>query len=220
MTVRTLVTLAAFFVCALAFNQTALALIAVDPNGAYQIGYAANLNIGDSVINLSNDGFNGGVFGATPASAGNICVNTYVFDPQEEEISCCACLVTPNGLNSLSALSDLISNNLTVAVPTSITINLIASTPGTDGNGALTQCNASKPTTITTTSGMLAWGTTLAPAVPTGTYQPLPVHFLNGTLSGTELTGLTSLCNFIQSNASGYGICKSCRVGALSGPKN
>src|SRR6202162_2341530 len=110
-------------------------------DGPFQIGYAANLNIGDSVVNISNDGFNGGVFGAIPPTSGNICVNTYVFDPQEEEIGCCACLVTPNGLNSLSAKSDLISNNLTPAVPTSIIIKLVASTPGTDKTGAFTVCN-------------------------------------------------------------------------------
>ena len=27
----------------------------------YQLGYAANLNIGDSVVNVTNDGINGGV---------------------------------------------------------------------------------------------------------------------------------------------------------------
>src|SRR6202795_1234023 len=105
----------------------------VAQDGHFQIGYAANLNIGDSVVNFSNDGFNGGVSGA--GTSGNICVNTYVFDPQEEEIGCCSCLVTPNGLNSLSAKSDLISNNLTPAVPTSIVIKLIASLPGTDKTG-------------------------------------------------------------------------------------
>ena len=55
---------------------------------AYQINYAANLNIGDSVVNITNTGVQGPFFGtaagATSATAGNICVNTYVFDPQEE----------------------------------------------------------------------------------------------------------------------------------------
>ena len=80
-------------------------------------------------MNLSNSGFQGGFFGALPATTGNIWY-TYVFDPQEEEIGCCACLVTPNGLNSLSVKSDLISNNLTPAVPTSVVIKLVASQPG------------------------------------------------------------------------------------------
>ncbi len=31
-------------------------------DGFYQLGYAANLNIGDSVVNITNDGYNAGVF--------------------------------------------------------------------------------------------------------------------------------------------------------------
>ncbi len=80
----------------------ALSTVAFAQDGAYQIGYAANLNIGDSEVNLSNDGNQGGFIGATPfKTEGNICVNVYTFDPAEEEIACCACLVTPNGLNAL-----------------------------------------------------------------------------------------------------------------------
>jgi hypothetical protein len=239
--------------------------VAATQDGPYLIGYAANLNIGDSVVNLSNDGFNGGVFPNT-LGVGNICVNTYVFDPQEEEIGCCACLVTPNGLNSLSVKSDLISNNLTPAVPTSVVIKLVANTPGVDPTGALTVCNPATVNSITTpiiltntptptpiaplavTSGLLAWGTTLEPSSTPGTYNAVSVPFLNGTLTGvgpiilcrgpvcsvtvpgagslatppapgSELAGLTQLCNFIQANGTGFGICKSCRLGALGGAK-
>ena len=164
--------------------------------------------------------------------AGNICVNTYVFDPQEEEIGCCSCLVTPDGLNSLSAKSDLISNNLTPAVPTSITISLVASTPGTDSTGAFTLCNpatAAARVPLAGTQGLVAWGTTLEPSSTPGTYNAVPVPFLKGSLSGgslaippapgSQLAALTSLCNFIQANGTGFGICKSCRLGALGGAK-
>jgi hypothetical protein len=34
-------------------------------------------------------------------------------------------------------------------------------------------------------------------------------------LSPTELAKLTTFCQFIQSNGSGFGICKSCRTGGL-----
>src|SRR6202030_329676 len=120
-------------------------------DGPFQVGYAANLNIGDSVVNISNDGNISGPFGAQIGGVsiptwGSICANVYVFDPQEEEIGCCSCLVTPNGLNSLSVKSDLISNNLTPAVPTSIVIKLLASRPGTDKTGLFTVCN---PATVT-----------------------------------------------------------------------
>ncbi len=37
--------------------------------------------------------------------------------------------------------------------------------------------------------------------------------------AGSELAALTSLCNFTQANGTGYGICKSCRLGALGGAK-
>jgi len=217
---------------ALALSTVAFA----QQDGPFQIGYAANLNIGDSVVNLSNDGWNYGVFGPlSNVGTGNICVNTYVFDPQEEEIGCCACLVTPNGLNSLSAKADLISNNLTPAVPTSIIIKLLATQPGLDTTKKFTVCN---PATIIPTmvagsvppqgalpgvglpeSGMLAWGNTLEPNGPVGTYNVVTVPFLQAALSLTEATGLQQLCNFIQANGTGYGICKSCRLGALGGSK-
>jgi hypothetical protein len=140
--------------------------------------------------------------------------------------------VTPDGINSLSAKSDLISNNLTPSVPTSITINLIASIPGTDKTGAFTLCNAA--TAVSTialagTNGMRAWGTTLEPNSTPGTYNAVPVPLLNASLSsgslavpvagGSQLAGMTSLCNFIQANGTGFGICKSCRLGALGGAK-
>ncbi len=231
---------------------------ATSNDGFYQIGYAANLNIGDSVFNLTNDGYNGGVFGA--GTTGNLCINAYVFDPQEEEIGCCSCLVTPNGLNSLSAKSDLISNNLTPAVPTSIVVKLLASEPApAAAGGAFTVCNPATAGTTAVTPleyGMVAWGATLEPSATAGTYNTVNVPFAQGTLSGilpnagivtngflrvnvagtpvgvitaatvgiaplpgTELAGLTSLCNFIQANGTGFGICKSCRLGALGGAK-
>jgi hypothetical protein len=194
-----------------------------------QVGYAANLNIGDSVLSLSNDGRSGGVFGNIPAPfrEGNICANIYVFDPQEEEIGCCACLVTPNGLNSLSVKSDLISNNLTPAVPTSVTIMLINTAPGNSGTGAAPVFNECNPATAATAAngrfGILAWGTTLEPSSTPGTYNSVPVQYLQtsvvGLGPGTEPTGVASLCNFIQANGTGFGICKSCRLGALGGAK-
>ena len=172
-------------------------------------------------------------------SLGNICSNVYTFDSQEEEVSCCACLVTPNGLDALSVKNDLISNTLTPAVPTSVIIKLVASVPATNSSG-YSVCN---PSTIDLTpghftqvgvpnnagagtgpgwltNGMIAWGTTLEPDSPTGTYGVVNVPYQKEPLSTSELTALTTICNFIQTNGTGYGICKSCQTGALSGAKN
>src|ERR1700722_14215201 len=114
--------LAALAISSVAFGQLTPANFPTG-DGAYQIGYAANLNIGDSVVNITNDGWIAGPINSTGVAgntAGNICANIYVFDPSEEEISCCACLTTPDGLYSLSVKSDLLSNTLTAAVPNSV----------------------------------------------------------------------------------------------------
>ncbi len=195
-----------------------------EADGVYQLRYLANLNQGDSYVNLTNAGTLDG-----RAPAGNICVNVYTFDPAEELISCCACPITPNGLVSLSARNDLISNTLTPGVPTSITVKLVSSAVfNTAGaNISATACNASGPLTVAganpgnfLTRGMRAWATTLhlntsgSPAVG---YQLTETEFSKAELSATELSKLTSFCGFIQANGSGFGICKSCRFGALGG---
>ncbi|MGD1095204.1 MAG: hypothetical protein ABSB35_24835 [Bryobacteraceae bacterium] len=207
MSTRFLPILAIFAFSAVAFAQ-------FGQEAPYQIGYAANLNIGDSVVNISNSGIQGG-FGlsGTPAHTthGNICVNVYTFDPQEEEIACCSCLVTPNGLYGLSAKNDLINKTLTPAVPTSIVIKLVASEPATDTTGGYTICNASVlqpnnyanvpydstvPSGLADTGagslavGLRAWGSTLEPAAGVATYAPVSVTFLNNSDLGGGTTGV------------------------------
>src|SRR5271155_1661054 len=124
--------LAALALSTVAFSQT------IGPDDAFLVRYAANLNIGDSVVNVTNTG----------TSGGNLCANVYTFDPAEELISCCTCSVTPNGLQSLSVRNSLISNTLTAAVPTSVVIKIVAST------GAV--CNASAIAGLA--HGLAVWG--------------------------------------------------------------
>jgi hypothetical protein len=67
---------------------------------------------------------------------------------------------------------------------------------------------------------MIAWGTTLHEAATTPvTYYGTETPFIPATLSAGELTRLTTLCNFILANGTNYGICRSCRLGALGGDK-
>jgi hypothetical protein len=175
-----------------------MAMFAQNPitaDSPFQVKYASNLAAGDSVFNITNSG----------AAGGNICVNVYTFSPDEQLVSCCSCVVTPNALVSLSARSDLISNTLTPAVPGSIVVKLLATTGGA--------CNAATPGTLAT--GMAAWGTTIHAAGANGGYATTETAFTPATLSGTELSRISSLCGFIQTNGSGYGICRSCRFGGL-----
>ncbi len=183
---------------ALAFSAVAFA------DDTFQIRYASNLNIGDSVINLTNTG-------ATVANgvSQNLCVNVYTFDPAEELAACCTCSVTPNGLQSISVRGSLTSNPLTPAIPTAVVVKLIAST------GA---CNASSVGALA--HGLLAWGTTIH-ALPTApvSYGVTETAFSQGTLTAAELTHITSFCGFIQANGSGFGICSGCSTGGLGAAK-
>jgi hypothetical protein len=191
-----------------AFAQTQPNITVDSP---FQVRYASNLNIGDSVINITNSGARGaGLAAGTSASTtGALCVNVYAFSPDEQMVSCCSCPVTPNGLVSLSARRDLISNTLTPAVPTSIVVKLLASTP-VGGS-----CSGSAASPGALSSGMLAWGTTLHAGAAAGSYEVSETPFLPATLSAGELSRLTNLCTFIQANGSGFGICRSCQLGGL-----
>ncbi|MGA2602523.1 MAG: hypothetical protein ABSH09_36635, partial [Bryobacteraceae bacterium] len=138
-----------------------------------------------------------------------ICSNVYAFDPAEEKETCCTCLVTPNGLDSLSAQNDLIKNTLTPGTPSSIVIKLLATALPAGGT-----CDASSPSALNLESGLYAWGTTLH-AAPNAVYKITESPFQQATLSASELLKLTSYCGFIEAVGSGYGICKSCSAGGL-----
>jgi hypothetical protein len=168
----------------------------------YQVRYAANLNIGDSFINLTNTGVNGGF-----DPAGNICANVYVIDPAQEVLACCSCPLTPNHLKTLSVVNDLTSNLLTPGTPTSVTIALLGSTT----------CNAAAPGVLA--QGVVAWGTTLHATPVAGSYAVTETPFSGSALSASEFSKLTLYCGFIQANGSGFGICKSCKQGAQGASK-
>ena len=169
----------------------------------YLIRYFSNLNVGDSVINLANSGAN--LVAGAPSS---ICANVYTFAPDEQEISCCSCEITVNGLQSLSVINDLISNVLTPSVPTSVTVELSATTVPATG------CDAT--TAGTPATGLRAWGTDLhaAPTTPVS-YQVTETPFLTSNLTVAQVKANAELCHFIGVLGSGFGICKSCRLGGL-----
>jgi hypothetical protein len=164
----------------------------------YQVHYLSNLNVGDSFINMTNAGTSS--TSAFPTQNGNICANVFTFSADEQLVSCCSCLVTPDALISLSARNDLINNTLTPAVPTSLVVKLVASAASVGGP---------------LVGGLSAWGTTLHATPTPGTFGATEGPFARASLSEAELTRVTALCGFIQSNGSGFGICRSCRLGGL-----
>jgi hypothetical protein len=194
----------------------ALAQNPITADSPFQIRYASNLTAGDSVINISNSGANGAQLNGpgigTPS--GNICVNVYAFAPDEQEIACCSCLVTPNGLESLSVVNDLTSNTLTGVRPSSVVVKLISTLAG--GNGTGTSCHNSAAVEGTLATGLLAWGTTIHPAVGGG-FATTETAFTPATLSAAEYASVTNRCTNIIGNGSTFGICASCRAGGLGG---
>jgi hypothetical protein len=210
------IVMAVVIVAAAAFAQTL--------DAPYQVGYASNLNVGDAVVNITNTGAMGAALqsGTAASITGSICANVYAFSPDEQMVSCCSCPVTPNGLRALSANRDLINNTLTPATPTSIVIKLLGTVPS--GNSCTN--SAANVLTLTLAQGLVAWGTAVHSAVtpPTSGQQSGPFTitehaFVPATLSVGERERLSTLCNFILANGSGYGVCRSCQLGGLGASK-
>ena len=203
------------------FNQGVdnVSIVVTDLN-VFQVRYASNLTAGDSVINLTNTGANGASLNGPGfgGAAGNICVNVYAFSPDEQLVSCCSCLITPNGLASLSVNSDLISNTLTGVRPNSVVVKLVNTGAGAGFTG--TTCTNSAATAGTAAfplaAGMLGFGTTIHAAPVAGTFGVTETPFLSATLSTQELASITNRCANIIGNGSTFGICRSCRVGGLA----
>ena len=191
----------------------------INPTDSFHVRYAANLTSGDSVINITNTGANGAALNGPGfgGAAGNICVNVYAFSPDEQLVSCCSCLLTPNGLVSLSVNSDLISNTLTGVRPNSVVVKLVNTAAGAGFTG--TSCTNSAAlaggTSFPLAGGMLAYGTTIHGAPVAGTFGVAETPFLKATLSPAELASITNRCTNIVGNGSTFGICRSCRVGGL-----
>ena len=208
---------------AMALSMVAFAETTTDTQ--FQVRYASNLTYGDSLINITNTGANGDSpygpgFGGP---AGNICVNVYAFSPDEQLVSCCSCLITPNGLVNLSVNNDLTSNTLTGVRPNSVVIKLLSTSAGTGFTG--TTCTNSAAlvgsSSFQPASGMVAWGTTLHSTItpPTNPFTLTETQFAPATMNAGELASMTGRCANIIGNGSSFGICRSCRVGGLGGSR-
>jgi hypothetical protein len=212
---RSLLATLVALLAAWAFAGIAYAQLTGAPTDAYQISYASNLDQGDTLINVTNSGA-GTIPGQLLPTGGNICVNVYAFAPGEQMLSCCACNVTPNALQSISTVNSLISDTLTGIKPTSLVITLLASST------SASTCDPTTPNTSNLVSGMLAWSSTIHQSNP---YNLIPgltnfnyateLQFTQSALSVGELNRMVGTCTFIIANGSGYGTCNSCQSGAL-----
>jgi hypothetical protein len=182
----------------------------VPPAPTFLIRYFTNLTtLGDSFVNLTNTGANATSTGnGINFSGGTVCANVYVFDPNEEELDCCSCQITPNALQS-TTVTALVSNNLTPEKPNSVVVKLVA----TGLTGATCDPTTAGSMANPIVPGLVAWGTTLhqSGAITFGT----ETEFSRATLSQGELNRLTNLCTVIKANGSSFGLCKGCNAGGF-----
>jgi len=201
-------------------------LFTFDPvSTAFQVRHFVNTFSAESYVDITNTGASATAVltNQNPAQNnidGSICVNMYAFAADEQEIACCSCLVTPNGLYSASVQHALINNGLTPAVPFEAVIKLISTVPNVGSGGvetcnpaSISQANSLGITPGALANGLLAWGTT-PHGFPTATgpsFQLTETPFLPATLSTAELQRDVQECQFIQILGSGqFGICKGC----------
>jgi hypothetical protein len=133
----------------------------------------------------------------------NLCAMTYVFDQDQQMAECCGCLISQNGLRTLSLNHDLISNPLTGTAPVTGSVLLVTADYVSNPS-----CNASS---ITPDGMAIAWATHVQ--TPTPSASAISEETLSQTpLSATLSSALQAQCQFIQQLGSGQGIC-SCGTG-------
>lgn len=171
------------------------AQVTIDPllavtyfDGANVAGLAADAN-----VRISNTGMTGG----------SLCAMVYVFDANQEMSECCGCVVTPDGLRTLSINSDLTSNPLTGVVLQNGSVEMVPADYASNPT-----CN---PASITPKGIVATWATHIQ-SFPGPTFIETEDSFQRSPLSDNALSTLTSDCSFVGTLGSGHGIC-TCGTG-------
>ncbi len=182
-------------VCALVVFCTANVFAQTD---LLKVDYFANANTAgapDGTLRLNNPG----TYAPTGAN-GNICAAIFVFDPQQEMSECCSCLLTPDGLRTLSINGDLTSNPLTGVTLTTGVIKVVSTKP----KGGVCPL----PTSLNSVSAVRSWAT----HIQNSNFAVTETGSQDATLSATEQIALAGQCKAIQIVGSGKGVC-SCGTG-------
>jgi hypothetical protein len=177
-------------VCILVLVLSAGSVWAVTPPAdTLKVDYFSNANTAgapDGTLRMTNPGSTGG----------NVWADIYVFDSEQELTECCSCLITPNGLRTLSINSDLTSNPLTGVILSTGEVSIVSAT----GNNA-TRINA-------VAGGVRSWAT----HIQNSNFAVTETASQDATLSSAEVTRLNNACFAIHLDGSGKGIC-SCGTG-------
>src|SRR5271157_517399 len=137
------------------------------------------------------------------ASTKDLCAMIYVLDQNQQLTECCGCVVSADGLRTLSWQNDLLGNPLTGVKSTSGTVHIVAADYASNPT-----CNAS---VISPSGSLVSWSTNLA-AAGNGRYAVQEASATSSPLTDAQISALQAQCYFVQVLGSGYGIC-TCGVG-------
>ncbi len=154
---------------------------------------AHNVNAPDGTLSLVN----------TSLTGDDLCAMIYVFDNSQEMNECCGCLISKEGIRTLSVDNDLTSNPLTGTTLHTGVIRVVAADPTNNPT-----CNAG---TVAPSGLILPWATHIQYFAP-GSFAVTEAGPQMSTLSSSELTDLETDCAFMQKLGSGHGVC-SCGTG-------
>jgi hypothetical protein len=185
-------------VCTMAFALCAASAWAQSPppSDTLKVDYFANANTAgapDATVRVSNPG---------TSPQGNLCASVFVFDVHQEMSECCSCLVTPDGLRTLSVNADLTSNPLTGKT---LNQGLIKVVSMYTVNG---YCPLPTAFTSRTTPTIRAWAT----HIQNSNFSITETASSDAALSWAEITRLQKQCTAIALDGSGSGVC-SCGTG-------
>jgi hypothetical protein len=161
-----------------------------------KVDYFVNANTTgapDGTVQITNPG----------SPTGNLCAQIYVFDPYQELSECCACLVTPDGLRTLSVDTDLTGNPLTGVKLTTGSVSIVAGYTSATFNTTCSPLNNIVSPTIR------AWGTHIY--ANGSSYQLTESEYSDRSL-GQWNDNLLTDCQAILLDGSGHGTC-SCGTG-------
>ncbi|HKI26839.1 MAG TPA: hypothetical protein VKA07_10980 [Candidatus Sulfotelmatobacter sp.] len=189
--------------CVLGVSASAQEITGPD---VFKINYFANNGVAgapDATVRIDNPGTVETEGGGSPES---LCAMIYVFDNDQQLSECCGCLVTPNGLRTLSVSKDLTSNPLTGVVSNNGVIKIVSELPN-----RLFLCD---PTTevAEAVATVRAWASHVQNKVGAA-YPITETAFTDATLSQEEFSfNLIEQCSFAQRLGSGKAVC-TCGTG-------
>jgi hypothetical protein len=164
------------------------------PADSLKVDYFSGANTAgapDGTVRIDNPGI---------YTNGNVCASIFVFDPYQELSECCSCLITPDGLRTLSIDKDVTDNPLTGVTLETGVVKIVSTIPV---KGA-----CPLPTAVNATPALRAWVT----HIQATTFAVTETASQDATLSPNEVTRLARECTAVSIVGSGKGVC-TCGTG-------